>query len=224
MDKIVKNNSLCYQILFNKPLLKERGKYIYGFRIKYNELKHKPTEKQLMKYIVEAIFGKCLFKMIHDGSFDEENDKIWIDKDGNEYNGYGVQTRQYSYDATMEYMLNYRCDLIYAPCESENDEHYWITNPDEYFNEKAKFDSDDHKLGKNQWMENYLRIKSRREVLSMVTPNRTENLDYDIQELIMDEWRDVKIPNFSSGYGCQDFKKNEEYNTEKGDYSNELPF
>ena len=42
MDKIVKNDSLCYQILFNKPLLKERGKYIYGFRIKYNELNHKP--------------------------------------------------------------------------------------------------------------------------------------------------------------------------------------
>ena len=221
MDKIVKNDSLCYQILFNKPLLKERGKYIYGFRIKYNELKHKPTEKQLMKYIVEAIFGKCLFKMIHDGSFDEENDKIWIDKDGNEYNGYGVQTRQYSYDATMEYMLNYRCDLIYAPCESENDEHYWITNPDEYFNEKAKFDSDDHKLGKNQWMENYLRIKSRREVLSMVTPNRTENLDYDIQELIKEEWLEV------NRYENMDVLKK---NREEGDsvedegYSDDLPF
>ena len=170
-----------------------------------------------MKYIVEAIFGKCLFKMIHDGSFDEENDKIWIDKDGNEYNGYGVQTRQYSYDATMEYMLNYRCDLIYAPCESENDEHYWITNPDEYFNEKAKFDSDDHKLGKNQWMENYLRIKSRREVLSMVTPNRTENLDYDIQELIMDEWRDVKI-------GCRNFFREEGYSVDEEGHSDELPF
>ena len=218
MDKIVKNDSLCYQILFNKPLLKERGKYIYGFRIKYNELKHKPiSEKQLMKYIVEAIFGKCLFKMIHDGSFDEENDKIWIDKDGNEYNGYGVQTRQYSYDATMEYMLNYRCDLIYAPCESENDEHYWITDPDEYFNEKAKFDSDDHKLGKNQWMENYLRIKSRREVLSMVTPNRSENLDYDIQELIKEEWADVKI-------GCRNFFREEGYSVDDEGHSDELPF
>jgi hypothetical protein len=85
-------------------------------------------------------------------------------------------------------------------------------------------DEDDHKQGRNQWMEHYYQIRARWEMLSTTTMNRSENLDYDIQELIMDEWRDVKIPNFSSGYGCQNFNKNEEYNTEKGDYSNELPF
>ena len=50
---------------------------------------------------------------------------------------------------------------------------------------------DDMKQGKNQWLENYLRIKSRREVLSYITVKSRENLDYDIQEFINDEYRDV---------------------------------
>jgi hypothetical protein len=189
MDRKVKNDSLCHQVLFNKPLLKAKDEYIYGFRVKVSE---NFTEKRLLRYIVEAIFGKCLFESLHDGSFEGEIDEIWIDKEGNEYKGYGIQTRLYCYDATVANKMNYRCDLVYAPCESEDGEDYWITAPDKYFKEKAKWDEDDHKLGKNQWMENYLRIKSRREVLSMVTPNRTENLDYDIQELIKEEWSDVK--------------------------------
>ena len=214
MDKIVKNDSLCYQILFNKPLLKERGKYIYGFRIKYNELKHKPiSEKQLMKYIVEAIFGKCLFRMIHDGYFEGENDKIWIDKEGNEYNGYGVQTRLYSYDATVENMMNYRCDSVYV----EEGEDYWITDLQDYFDWKAKMDADDHKQGKNQWLENYLRIKSRREVLSYITVKSSENLDYDIQEFIKAEWSDAKI-------GCPKLVRDEGVSVEKEDGLDELPF
>jgi hypothetical protein len=45
-------------------------------------------------------------------------------------------------------------------------------------------DADDHKRGRNQWMENYLRIKSRRGVLSDITVNRGENLDYDKQEIM----------------------------------------
>lgn len=188
MDRKVKNDSLCYQVLFNKPLLKAKDEYIYGFRLKVSE---NFSEKRLLRYIVEAIFGKCLFESLHDGSFEGEIDEIWIDKEGNEYKGYGIQTRLYCYDATVANKMNYRCDLVYAPCESEDGEDYWITAPDKYFKEKAKWDEDDHKLGKNQWMENYLRIKSRREVLSMVTPDRTENLDYDIQELIKEEWRDI---------------------------------
>jgi hypothetical protein len=188
MDRKVKNDSLCYQVLFNKPLLKAKDEYIYGFRMKVSE---NFSEKRLLRYIVEAIFGKCLFESLHDGSFEGEIDEIWIDKEGNEYKGYGIHTRLYCYDATVANMLNYRCDLVYAPCESEEGEDYWITDPDKYFKEKAKWDEDDHKLGKNQWMENYLRIKSRREVLSMVTPDRTENLDYDIQELIKEEWSDI---------------------------------
>ena len=47
------------------------------------------------------------------------------------------------------------------------------------------------KQGKNKWLENYLRIKSRREVLSYITVKSRENLDYDIQEFINDECRDV---------------------------------
>ena len=190
MDRKVKNDScLCYQVLFNKPLLKAKDEYIYGFKMKFSE---NFSEKRLLRYIVEAIFGKCLFESLHDGDFEGEIDEIWIDKEGNEYKGYGIQTRLYCYDATVANKMNYRCDLVYAPCESEDGEDYWITAPDKYFKEKAKWDEDDHKLGKNQWMENYLRIKSRREVLSMVTPNRSENLDYDIQELIKEEWCDVK--------------------------------
>ena len=189
MDRKVKNDSLFCQVLFNKPLLKAKDEYIYGFRMKVSE---NFSEKRLLRYIVEAIFGKCLFESLHDGSFEGEIDEIWIDKEGNEYKGYGIQTRLYCYDATVANMLNYRCDLVYAPCESEDGEDYWITDPHEYFEQKAKMDEDDHKQGRNQWMENYLRIKSRREVLSMVTPNRSENLDYDIQELIKEEWCDLK--------------------------------
>ncbi len=189
MDRKVKNDSLFCQVLFNKPLLKAKDEYIYGFRMKVSE---NFSEKRLLRYIVEAIFGKCLFESLHDGSYEGEIDEIWIDKEGNEYKGYGIQTRLYCYDATVANMLNYRCDLVYAPCESEDGEEYWITDPHEYFEQKAKMDEDDHKQGRNQWMENYLRIKSRREVLSMVTPNRSENLDYDIQELIKEEWCDVK--------------------------------
>lgn len=218
-----KSETLCYQILFNKPILKTKGKYIYGFRIEYNELKKPISEKLLMEYIVEAIFGRSLFLEIHDGSFEGEKDRIWIDKEGNEYKGYTVQTRKYSYDATVENIMNYRCDLVYAPCKGENDEHYCITDPIEYFEQKAKMDEEDHKSGKNQWMENYYRIQEKRKLLSTVINNKSEHLDYDIQDLIMDEWRDVKIPNFS-GYGCPKLIKNEEYNTKKDDFSDELPF
>ena len=189
MDKIVKNDNLRYQILFNRPLQKTKDEYIYGFRLKVRE---NFTEKRLLRYIVEAIFGKCLFQEIHDGSFEGEDDEIWIDKEGNEYNAYSIQTRLYSYDASVENMMNYRCDLIYAPSEGKNEEHYWITDPHEYFKEKAKWDEDDHKQGKNQWMENYYRIRARWKMLSTTTMNRSENLDYDIQELIKEEWRDVK--------------------------------
>jgi hypothetical protein len=217
MDKYVKKDELCYQILFNKPLLKAKDEYIYGFRVKVSE---NFTEKRLLRYIVEAIFGKCLFESLHDGSFEGEIDEIWIDKEGNEYKGYGIQTRLYCYDATVANKMNYRCDLVYAPCESEDGEDYWITAPDKYFKEKAKWDEDDHKLGKNQWMENYLRIKSRREVLSMVTPNRTENLDYDIQELIKEEWSNVK----NDGPGCRKFIREDGYSAEEEGCSDELPF
>lgn len=189
MDRKVKNDSLCYQVLFNKPLLKAKDEYIYGFRLKVSE---NFSEKRLLRYIVEAIFGKCLFESLHDGSFEGEIDEIWIDKEGNEYNGFGIQTRLYCYDATVDNMMNYRYDLIYAPCGSENEENYWITDPHEYFEQKAKMDEDDHKQGRNQWMENYYRIRGRWKMLSTTTMNRSENLDYDIQELIKEEWSDVK--------------------------------
>ena len=189
MDENIKTYYKCYQILFNKPLLKTKDKYIYGFRMKYDELKHKPTEKQLMRYIVEAIFGKCLFQDIHDGSFGGRDDKIWIDLEGNEYK-YGVQTQLYCYDASLENMMNYRCDLVYADFGSGSCENDWITDPLIYFEEKAKMDMDDMKQGRNQWLENYLRIKSRKEVLSYITVKSRTNLDYDIQELIKKEWRD----------------------------------
>ena len=214
MDKIVKNDNLRYQILFNRPLQKTKDEYIYGFRLKVRE---NFTEKRLLRYIVEAIFGKCLFQEIHDGSFEGEDDEIWIDKEGNAYNGYGVQTRLYSYDASVENMMNYRCDLIYAPSEGKNEEHYWITDPHEYFKEKAKWDEDDHKQGKNQWMENYYRIRARWKMLSTATMNRSENLDYDIQELIKEEWRDVKC-------GCHTLIRDEGYSVEKEDDLDELPF
>ena len=82
--------------------------------------------------------------------------------------------------------------MTYAPCKRDGDEYYWITDPNEYFDERAKMDEDDHKFGKNQWMENYCRIRARRGVLSSITIDRSENLDYDMQELIREEWADVK--------------------------------
>ena len=192
MDRKVKKDSLCYQILFNRPLCMTESKYIYGFRLKVDELRQKPlSEKLLLQYIVEQIFGKLLFKTIHHGSFEGDLDKIWIDLEGNEYK-YGNQTRQYCYDATVDNMMNYRCDTVYASCENEEGENYWITDASDYFYWKAKMDTDDHKQGKNQWMENYYKIQARREVLSKITVNRSENLDYDTQELIKEEWFDAK--------------------------------
>ena len=192
MDRKVKKDSLCYQILFNRPLCMTESKYIYGFRLKVDELQQKPlSEKLLLQYIVEQIFGKLLFKTIHHGSFEGDLDKIWIDLDGNEYK-YGTQTRLYSYDATVDNMMNYRCDLVFANCENEDGENYWITDPQDYFDWKVKMDIDDHKLGKNQWMENYYKIQARREVLTKISVNRSENLDYDIQEIIREEWFDAK--------------------------------
>lgn len=199
MDRKVKNDSLYCQVLFNKPLLMTKEKYIYGFRMKVSE---NFTEKRLLRYIVEAVFGKCLFESLHDGDFEGEIDEIWIDKEGNEYKGYGIQTRLYCYEATVANMLNYRCDLVYVSCENEDGENYWITDPQVYFEWKARMDTDDMKQGRNQWMENYLRIKSRREVLSYIIAKSSENLDYDIQELIKEEWRDVKVSDRDLISGC----------------------
>ena len=190
MDRKVKKDSLCYQVLFNRPLLNAENKYIYGFRIKVDEVKTF-SEKLLMEYLVEGVLGKLIFKVIHHGSFEGELDKIWIDLDGNEYK-YGNQTRLYCYDATVENMMNYRCDTVYASCENEERENYWITDASDYFYWKAKMDTDDHKQGKNQWIENYYKIQARREVLSKISVNRSENLDYDIQEIIREEWFDAK--------------------------------
>ena len=190
MDRKVKKDSLCYQVLFNRPLLNAENKYIYGFRIKVDEVKTF-SEKLLMEYLVEGVLGKLIFKVIHHGSFEGELDKIWIDLDGNEYK-YGNQTRLYCYDATVENMMNYRWDLVYANCENKDGEDYWITDPQDYFYWKAKMDIDDIKQGKNQWAENFFKIKSRRELQSKITVNRSENLDYDIQEIIREEWFDAK--------------------------------
>ena len=191
MDKKIKTNSPCYQILFNKPLYLTDSKLIYGFRLMEDKLEHKPfSEKRLLEYIVEGIFGKIIFNDIHHGDFKGNLDNIWIDLEGNEYK-YGVQTRLYCYDASLENMMNFRWDLVYAPCENEDGEDYWITDPNEYFKWRAMMDADDHKLGKNQWMENYLRIKSRREVLSYIIAKSSENLDYDTQELIKKEYGNV---------------------------------
>ena len=190
MDTQLKRDEECYQILFNKPLLDSDDTYIYGFRIKVSEVKNY-TEKLLFEYIVEHVFGKLLFKNIHRGSFEGKLDKIWIDLDGNEYK-YGNQTRLYCYDATVENMMNYRWDLVYANCENKNGEDYWITDPQDYFYWKAKMDIDDIKQGKNQWAENFFKIKSRRELQSKITVNRSENLDYDIQEIIREEWFDER--------------------------------
>ena len=191
MDKKVNKDSLCYQVLFNKPLLYE-SKLIYGFRIKEDEIERKPfSEKTLLEYIVEGIFGKLLFKEYHHGSFEGVSDKIWIDLEGNEYK-YGIQTKLYSYDAAVDNMMNYRWDLVYANCENKDGEDYWITDPQDYFYWKARMDADDHKQGRNQWMENYYKIQLRRDLQSKITVDRAENLDYDIQELIKEEWSDVK--------------------------------
>ena len=184
MDKYVKKG-LVYQVLFNKPLRLTESKLIYGFRIKENELEHKPlSEKRLLEYIVEGIFGKCLFQEIHKGSFTGENDMIWIDQEENEYQECSDQTRLYSYDVTVANNMNFRCDLVYMDCENDEGDDYWITDPQDYFDCRAKMDADDHRLGKNQWMENYLRIQSRRGVLSDIAVNRGENLDYDKQEIM----------------------------------------
>ena len=219
MDKIVKRDSLCYQILFNKPLLTTENQYIYGFRMKYNELEHKPiSEQRFMRYIVEAILGKFIFFEIHNGSFKGEDDRIWIDQEGNEFKGYSVQTRLYSYDAVVENMMNYRCDLTYAPCKRDGDEYYWITDPNEYFDERAKMDEDDHKLGRNKWLENYNRIQTRRKVLSTATVYRSEYLDYDIQEFIKKE------SGLSAQSGCPNFDEDKGYSIKEDDDWDELPF
>ena len=84
--------------------------------------------------------------------------------------------------------MNFRWDYVYV----EECKDYWITDPDEYFKWRARMDTDDHKLGKNQLIENYLRIKSRREVLSYIIAKSSENLDYNTQELINEEWFDVE--------------------------------
>lgn len=196
MDKKRKKESLCYQVLFNKPLLITKDKYIYGFRLKEEDIRKTTfSEKLLQEYVVEGIFGKCLFEAIHHGSFEDEftNNERWIDLDGNEYK-YGKQTRSYSYDATVANMMNYRYDFVYANCENKDDfgDNYWITDSHDYFEWKSRMDADDHKLGKNQWMENFIRIRSRRDVLSQITVNKSENLDYATQELIKEEWLNVK--------------------------------
>ena len=163
MDRKVKNDSLCYQVLFNKPLLYE-SKLIYGFRIKEDELEQKPfSEKTLLEYIVEGVFGKILFRTIHRGSFEGRSDGIWTDLEGNEYK-YGIHTKLYSYDAAVDNMMNYRWDLVYANCENKDGEDYWITDPQDYYYWKARMDADDHKQGRNQWMENYYKIQLRRDL------------------------------------------------------------
>lgn len=202
MDKKRKKESLCYQVLFNKPLLITKDKYIYGFRLKEEDIRKTTfSEKLLQEYVVEGIFGKCLFEAIHHGSFEDEftNNERWIDLDGNEYK-YGKQTRSYSYDATVANMMNYRYDFVYANCENKDDfgDNYWITDSHDYFEWKSRMDADDHKLGKNQWLENYNKIQSRRKVVSQITVNRRDNLDYDTQELIKKGWFDVKEPEWMS--------------------------
>lgn len=203
MDKKVKKDSTaCYQVLFNKPLLMTKDKYIYGFRLKEDNVKKTPfSEKLLLEYVVEGVFGKCLFEAIHHGSFEDEftNNERWIDLDGNEYK-FRKQTRLYSYDATVANMMNYRCDLVYATCENKDDfgDNYWITDPNDYFEWKSMMDIDDHKLGRNQWLENYNKIQSRRKVVSQITVNRRDHLDYDTQELIKKGWFYVKEPEWMS--------------------------
>ncbi len=191
MDKNIKTYSPCYQILFNKPLRLTESKLIYGFRIMEDKLERKTfSEKKLLEYIVEEIFGKIIFNDIHHGDFKGNRDNIWIDLEGNEYK-YGIQTRLYSYDATVENMMNYRWDFVYTSCEYDDGEDFWITDPQDYFEEKARMDTDDMKRGRNKWLENYLRIKYRKEALSYIIAKSSENLDYNTQELIKEERLDV---------------------------------
>ena len=90
----------------------------------------------------------------------------------------------YSYDVAVANNMNFRCDLVDMYCENDDGENYWITDAEFYFEQKAMMDADDHKRGRNQWMENYLRIQSRRGVLSDIAINRGENLDYNKQEIM----------------------------------------
>ena len=133
MDENIKTFCRCYQVLFNKPL-RFNKKLIYGFRIKEDELEHKPfCEKKLLEYIVEGIFGKVLFELLHGGSFKGRLDEIWIDREGNEYKEGSDQTRLYSFEATIVEKMNYRCDTVYV----EEGDGYWITDPQDYFDCKA---------------------------------------------------------------------------------------
>ena len=190
MKTKVKEEPLCYQVLFNKPLfMKPENKNIYGFRVLVDEEnKDHFTDKELMEYTVEQVIGKCLFQAIHDGSFEGHKGDIWIDRDGNDYLGGGYQTRLYCYDAAIENGMNYRYDLVYAPCESEEGDNYWITDPTDYFECRAMMDEDDYKFGKNQWLENYNRLQRRRSLLTGITISRTNILDYDLQEVMKEEW------------------------------------
>ena len=200
MDKKIKTYSLCYQVLFNKPI-RLNSKFIYGFIIKEDELKHKPISKtMLLEYIVECIYGKVLFELLHRGSFKGRFEEIWIDLQGNEYREGSDQTRLYCYDATVVAKMNFRCDTVYV----EAGEDYWITDPLQYFKLKAIQDEEDHKRGKNQWMENYLRIKSRRDVTSNIIEKSSENLDFYKQELINEVWVDM------DGYKGMDVRHKED--------------
>ena len=187
MDKNIKTYTTCYQVLFNKPLRLD-SKLIYGFRIKEDELEHKPfSKKQLLEYIVEGIFGKVLFELLHGGSFKGRFEEIWIDRQGNEYKEGSDQTRLYCYAASVLEKMNYRCATVYV----EEGEGYWITDPLQYFKFKAIQDEEDHKQGKNQWMENYLRMKSHRDVLSNIIVKNSDSLDFYKQELINEVWFDM---------------------------------
>ena len=180
MDNNIKTYTTCYQVLFNKPL-RLNSKFIYGFIIKEDELKHKPISKtMLLEYIVEGIFGKVLFELLHGGSFKGRLEEIWIDLRGNEYQEGSDQTRLYCYDASVLEKMNFRCDTVFV----EDEKDYWITDPLQYFKLKAIQDEEDHKQGKNQWMENYLRMKSHRDVLSNIIVKNSDSLDFYKQELI----------------------------------------
>ena len=80
-------------------------------------------------------------------------------------------------------------------------------------------DTDDMKQGRNKWLENYLRIKSRKEVLSYITTKSSENLDYYKQELIKEELLDEQ-----EIYGCPNLIKDVGHSVEDEDYFDELPF
>ena len=54
-------------------------------------------------------------------------------------------------------------------------------------------------------------------MLSTATMNRSENLDYDIQELIKEEWRDVKT-------GCPKLIRDEVDSVDDEGDLDELPF